>query len=636
MASGLPPRAAWCAICAACLICGCLSMNTETAGVGEAQLEYYHRVASRIDFTTEDFAPNHVQAFPAATRGLRPPTPAEYLDLTLFEAVQMGLRNSSIIRQNAQFLSPGNPLLTNPDNVPSIFDIAIQDNGVLFGNRGVPAALADYDPKFSTSLIMARDENVQNSQILSGGLPPGTVLTANTGNFDMRLDQPLMSGGTLSLVHNWDYRQDNVPLRLFQSAYTGSLGTEFRQPLWAGFGPMVNGVAGQVRNRSLGVTGVNQGVVIAQINTRLSQLDFERQVQDMVHDIGSQYWDLFSAYREYAAEASVRDKAKLTWDEVRSKLKRGLPGGAAVDEAQAEEVYLDSEARVESSLANLYSAETRLRRLLGMPAEDGQVLRPVDSPTLAPPPDDRVALLQSAYVYRLELRRQKSQIESLSLQLQAARNLANPKLDFVASYKLNGFGADLYNQNTADGITPRGYNSAYSTLFQGQQASWSMGFEFSVPLYLRAERSQIRQLELRLMKARRALESQELEVGHEVYAVLQALDRWNRQAALQAKRREASNRRLTAATTDFEVGRTTGDQLLRSEQSFYQAEIAYQKSLAEYAKSVLDLNYRTGQLLASYHVELQSPLDSIAQSHRPEAEPPQTGTVLRELDKSNG
>ncbi len=603
------PLAFICALSLACIAAGCvgIGLHDEVSWVGEQQLEYYRQAAHRVQFETTEQGPIGPPRLSPTTRGLRAPRPEELWDLTLFDAVQMGLRNSAIIRQNAQFLTPSNSLLSNPDFAPSIFDVAIQDNGVLFGNRGVPAALSDYDPRVTSTFSVNRDEQVQNNLFLAGGLIPGSVLTTDSDRFDIRIDQPLLAGGTLSLVHDWDYNSNNASARLFTSAYNGTLGVQLRQPLWAGAGPEVNAVAGHNSQRTRGVSGVSQGVVIAQINTRISQIDFERQVIELVRDIGQQYWDLYAAYREYDSEVAVRDRAKQTFDEVRSKFTRGLPGGGAADEAQAEELALDSEGRVESALSNIYSVEGRLRRLIGLPAEDDRVLRPADVPDESQPTVDRIALLQTAYMNRLELRRQKSQIESLSLQVDAARNLANPRLDFVAGSQLNGFGNDLYNQQTNDGTTFYGYNSAYSTLMRGQQVSWNMGVEFSVPLFLRAERAQIRQTELKLMKARRVLEQQEIEISHELHASLQGLDRWQKQMAIQSKRLEASKRRVLAASADYEAGRTSLDLLLRSQQSLALAEIARHRALAEHSKALLDLKYRAGDLLQSQFVQVSSP-----------------------------
>ncbi len=182
------------------------------------------------------------------------------------------------------------------------------------------------------------------------------------------------------------------------------------------------------------------------------------------------------------------------------------------------------------------------------------------------------------------------------------------------------------------------------TLLRGQQVGWSMGVEFSVPLYLRAERAQIRQIDLRLMKARKALEQQEIEIGHELHASLQTLERWTKQTDIQSKRLEASKRRVKAASADYEAGRTSLDLLLRSQQSLAQAETARHRALAEHSKALLDISYRAGNLLQSHFIQMSSAhsaptepsLNTQPNPQGPLMVPPGSVELLPEIPLTNG
>ncbi|MBM4077512.1 MAG: TolC family protein, partial [Planctomycetes bacterium] len=357
-------------------------------------------------------------------RELIPPEKYEQWRMTLDEAVRMGLEKNPIIRQNGQFLAPQNTLLDSPDNAPSIFDIAIQDNGVLFGQRGIPGSLSDYDPRFSGSLTTSSDRTIPNSQPLGGGIPSGSSIDDDTTRLQLRLDQPLATGGTVSLVHDWNYLESELPSRLFPNSYTGSLGAEFRQPIWAGAGSEFTAIAGPVSQRQRGfVSQVNQGILIAKLNNKISQFDFEGNVQNLVREVGELYWDLYQTYEEYGAEVAVRDLSKRTWEEVKAKLKSGSKGGSAAEEAQAAESFYDSQVRTESALSNIYQTELRFRRLIGLPPDDGLLIRPIDIPYDSEVDFDRLGHLMDAYMHRLELKRQKTNIESLRLQWVAARSL---------------------------------------------------------------------------------------------------------------------------------------------------------------------------------------------------------------------
>ena len=580
----------------AVMVCGCAAWHSREPRVENPVVDYYRQVAEQIEYPDADSAQVTPPPSLGETRPLEEPKPDELWAISLAQAIQFGLQNNDIIRQNAQFLSPGNPLLSNPEAVPSVFDTEIQQNGVLFGSRGIHAALSDFDPRLVTNMTWGRDENAQNNGLLSGGIPAGGILNEDNAQFQSRLEQQLLTGGTFAVSHDWSYALNNQPNRLFPSAYTGTLGAEFRQPLWSGAGREFNSIAGPSTQRARGFSSVNQGIVIAQINSRLSQIDFEEDLQNLVREIGDLYWDLYQAWQEYVAERDTAEASRKLWDEVQAKFQSELIGGA--EEAQAEDSFHEAVARRDLALATFFQTEARLRRILGLPIDDGKVLFPNDAPIENEVTHDRATSLYEAYLNRLELRRQKTNIQSLELQLAAARNLAHPRLDVVAGYRLNGFGDELIAGHTADGVSKQGFHSAYGALARGNQKSWDLGVEYSIPLWMRSERAQVRQLELRLLKARTALALQEDEIAQELHSVFQTMQRWLQSAQTNKRRYLAANRRVEAASSEYhDAGRTGVDPLLRAEISLTQAQVAYHRSLAEYNKSLRELVYRTGRLL---------------------------------------
>jgi len=540
-----------------------------------------------------------------APRTVRDRGQDEPWNLALIEAVHIAIRNNPLIRANAQFLSPGNPLLDNPDQNPSVFDIALQQTGILFGSRGEEAALSDFMPQLSSSLSVGRDMDVQNNFFLGGGLLPGSTLVTDNGQFNARVDQQLITGGTFSIVHNWDYLQSNQPGLLFPSTYTGALGAELRQPLLAGAGVEYTEIAGPIALRNNLQSGVAQGIRIAQINERIAAVDFELGIKALALEVGEVYWQLFQAFREYEAFVKVRDSAYDVWQQVAAN--EDALGGAVV--AQAEQTYLESRSRAETALATVYETETRLRRLMGLPVADGRLLRPNAIPQTGDSSLDWHVVLSDALIYRTELQRQKLNIQSFDWQLQAARSLLQPRLDFVGGYQLNGFGDDLIASSTDDGITQRGYNSAYGSLFRGSQQAWNLGLSFSMPIGFRGEQAQVRNLELRLAKARAALAAQEGEVRYELSNAMQMMARWYTLMQTNETRVQAVQRQVDALEAEYHAGRgdrSTIDLLLRARSALATAQSEYFRSLASYNSALWDLDYRRGTILLNNQIQFES------------------------------
>ncbi|MEX0700672.1 MAG: TolC family protein [Planctomycetales bacterium] len=584
---------------------GCLGPNEKLWYLGDADLNYYEQASLEVAHASVDPPVPEEVELGTRPRTLTDRTKDEIWDMTLAEAIQIALSNAEVIRSRGQFRSPGNPLLANPQTAPSVYDPAIQETGVLFGTRGVESALAAFDTTFTTSMIWGRNEQVQNNAFFGGGLAPGNTLAQETGDFDVGLSKTFATGGQLNLTHNWDYLGSNVPGQLFPSSYRGGVGANYRHPLWAGSGTEFTRIAGPITQQFGGLSGVTQGVVIARINGDITVAEFEENVRNLVRDVEDLYWELYLQYRLYDTAVTTRNSVLRSWREAQAKLELGgIVGFKPADEAQARDAYFTARAATETTLATIYSTETEFRRLLGLPVNDGRIIRPQEEPTTAQLEPDWYVSLAEALSQRVELRKQKWNIQSLELQLTAANSLTKPRLDFVSGYQVNGFGDRLFGENDNDGRTAQGFRSAYETITQGNQTGWNLGFELTMPLGFRQAHAQVRNVELRLAKARKVLAAQELDISHELAVTMQNLASQYRIAQTNYNRREAAKRRVELFEAELEAGTATLDLVLRAQASLAEAESAYYTSLIRYNQSLIDLQFRKGTLLEHNNILL--------------------------------
>ena len=594
-------RLSWGLLCSTAVVCavaiaGCASWRGDEPWVQNKFVSHYDKLAREVAEPNPSFFPEVPTPLMGPGRNLTAPNPDERWPLSIAEAIRMGLANNSIIRQNAQFMSPNNPVMQSPDAVASAFDPIIQNAGVLFGQRGTDAALSDFDPRLTVTSKVSRDEMAQNTSNQASA-PPGNVLTTEGVQTQTRLDQQLLSGGIIGINNNWNQLQSNQPLQLFNSSWTGLLSVDYRQPLWAGSGQTFTSIAGPLTQRARGFSYVNQGIVIAHINKRLSEIDLQENLQNLLREIGDLYWDLYQNYQDYDSEVRTSKLAKDLWD--RAVGRKALDPG--VEEAQAEDAYYESKAREETALSNLYLTEAKFRRLLGLSLDDPRLIYPSDKPREEEVSLNRAKCLYEALVNRTELCRQKINVQSLELQLIAARKLVAPKLDFVSGYGLNGFGNHLFGATSPDHISnPNNVflnTGAFGNTFSSKETSWNLGFEYSIPLWLRQEKAQVRQLEMKIVKGRAALAAQEDEIAYELNSVLMTIKRAHSVSKITKKRLQAAHRRVIAAESDYEAGNKSNDLALRALTSQSQAQAAYSRSIAEYNKSLRDLLFRTGRLL---------------------------------------
>ena len=588
----------------ASIVHGCAHGEANLKYLGEADLQYYRDAASRVDYSSITQELSDEVKFTGRPHTILDRNKDKVRDISLEEVIQLALTNNAIIRPNS-FRSPGNPLYSNASRISSIYDPAIQETGVLFGGRGLEAALSAFDAQFDASMVWGRNETALNSSAA-----PGSSLWQETGRFRTGLSKQFAYGGSVALNHDWDYLSSNSAGSLFPSSYAGTVGMEYRLPLLAGAGPEFTRIAGPIGRSFQGLSGVNQGVAIARINNDITVAQFEGNIRNLLKDAEDLYWDLYLAYRLYKTAVTSRESARSTWSKAQTQVAIG--GGAegffVTDEPESRDAFFHRDAQAKDALANIYSIETRLREKLGMPVNDGFVLRPKDSPTLAQFVPDWRASLAEALTRRVELRQQKWSIKSLELQLTAAESLARPRLDFVAGSRVNGFGDQLISRSDNDGVTSQGWHNGFETLTQGDHTGWNLGWQMTMPLGFRSAHTQVRNVELRLAKARNVLAVQEQEIAHELAVAFQDLasnyataqSHFNRRRAAE----KAAKQYLALVLGGGRAGANVIDLELRAQERLAAAESDYYSSLLSYNKSITDLQYRKGTLLEYNGVQL--------------------------------
>jgi outer membrane protein TolC len=579
---------------------GCSASPKPLTYLGHADLEYYKGLSTKIDYPAKSATDNPEAIASNEPPMLRRPRKDQLWDMSLGQAMRIALQNNKIIRTRDQFVLPRNPLVSNPDQVPSVFDVGIQETGILFGQRGVEAALSDFDATLSSNFTFNSNSQAENNATLSGvplvdGVP---TLVEQTATYRTRLDKTFADSSELSFINEWDYTNNNVEGNLLPQVYTGFVRAEFRRPLLAGGGTDYTRVAGPIGKNP---AGVGQGVLISRINSDIAIADFEASVHQLIRDVQTSYWDLALTYQTYHAQVLYRKSALRTWREIAAKAGKGLTGGGSADESQARENFYDAQAQAEQALSNLYTTEGQFRRLLGLPVNDGHIIRPCDEPSVAEfIPDWHVAVAEGI-TRRPEIRRQKWNIKSLELQLGAAHSLLMPRLDLVAGAQVNAFGERLIGQQST--LTAAN-SSAFASLAEMGQTGWDIGFEASIPIGFRNAHSQERNLELRIARSRFALATQELDISHEIRNAFQTLDRAYAVAQSAYNRRIAAAQRVEAYRAMYEIKSTSADPLLRAEQSLVAAEVAYDQALIQYNEAITDFYYRTGTILQESNINI--------------------------------
>lgn len=541
-----------------------------------------------------------------------------FYDLTLEECVSIALQNSKVIRGygtptlQGSRVSPGlDTLTTGSQGVGTFYSVAIREtepgflnipgnlaqpsqittNTALDSNQGVEAALAEFDAQVSSNIFWAKSDEPRNNTPNN----PINPLVFNQDQFTWQNQIAKKTAeGTQWFVRNLNqYTKNNIPLKTqggFQelpSWWRANFEVEGRQPLLRGRGAFIN----------------RMPIIISRIGADQAIANLESQLQNMVTNVEIRYWDLQAAYRNLEAAKQGRDAALKTWRVIKNQFDTPPADVTIQQYAQASEQYYFFEQQVVEAFNTLLTAESNLRWLMGISRSDGQIIRPIDDPILAPIAFDFYASIDEAMLLRPELRQQRWELKKKELSVAYAKNGLLPEVNATMLYRFLGLGDQLITYDSPPPFFPNARSGAYNELFEGRYQELQFGLEARANVGFRRELANVRNAQLKLAQEHARLEEIELDVSRELGDALQAAADNYRVLQIAFNRWSYTTQELMHFDRTIEVGVETIDTVLDAQRRNAQAEISFYTALAEYNKSIALVHRRKGTILAYNGIE---------------------------------
>lgn len=508
------------------------------------------------------------------------------LELSLEECIRQALNTSKVMRDL------GGTVVRSPQTTLSTLDPALVYTDPRLGEE---AALSAFDANFFAANFFENNNRRFNNQFFGiGGDFEQSLNTSQVGISKRSATGGLFSFRNVTIGDN----NNQAGNRLGRQSWDSFFEAEVRQPLLQGAGTEFNRIAGPGS-----FPGQLSGVLLARTRTDMNLVDFERSVRDLVADVENAYWDLYYAYRDLEAKIDLRNIAEET---LLRRRERGDSGSG--DIAQAEEQFLRFQAEVIDALngraldgtrtnngspagtfrglGGVRMAERKLRLMIGMPINDGMLIRPSDTPTSVPVVFDWESSVGDALQFREELRRQKWMIKQAELELIANRNFLKPQLDVVGVYRARGFGDRLLS------------NSDNSPFFDNDLQEWHAGLEYNLPVGFRRAHAAVRNSELRLVRENEVLREQErvvhLGLSNAITEAKRAFENMDLQRlrldAIVTQLNALEDRQLSGSTPELDV-------VLETHRRLLDARLRYHQSQIEYAVSLRNVHFEKGTLL---------------------------------------
>ncbi|MEW4489235.1 TolC family protein [Thalassoglobus sp. JC818] len=556
------------------------------------------QISATVDNPVPEIYPTSYSGPPVTADTLTSGEFENFRDIPLEEVFRIALENSTVIREL------GGVVLINPDTVKTRFSSALAESDPRFG---MEAALSAFDAQFTASAMLSDNDRLFNNSFFAGGT---SAFVQDLHEYDVGLTKRSATGSQISLRNRTVYDANNAPANNFPSYWESIIEAEVRQPLLQGAGLEFNRIAGPGS-----VPGIYNGLLIAKVNTDIDYHEFQLAVRDFLSNVENAYWDLYFGYRLLDAQKKGMEEALRVWNI--KKATAGVGIDKAPEEALARQQYFEFKSDVEDSLSGrliqgtqtrngsgggtlhgqggVLAAERRLRLLIGLPAADGNLLRPSDEPPLAEVQYDWATISQEALTQRIELRKQQLVVKKNEMELLAAENFLNPRLDAVARYRVRGLGDDLFSGGFNRGDTPA---SSFGNMMTGDHQEYMLGFELEVPLGYRRGHAAVDNAEFRVARARAIFKEQQRDVISNLSGAVAEAVRAHRSITNAMNQYLAAKEYLDALERRQREGLNDPvDLILDAQTRVVDAEIRLFRTRSEYAVALKNVQFEKGTLL---------------------------------------
>ncbi|HEX3583389.1 MAG TPA: TolC family protein [Thermoanaerobaculia bacterium] len=487
-----------------------------------------------------------------ATRKTEPVTADTDKDLTDPRAMRLSLDDAihTSIRQN--------------------LGIDVQRYDYLMSGQNLIGSWGVFDPVANATLSHSNAKNAPtNAQETSSS--SGTTA-------DFGISGLVPTGGSYSLQSTNARGTSAGGLTTLSPTYNTGLGLNLTQPLARNFGMDIN----------------RRNIYIARNTLGINQELFRGTLLDTTNAVEQAYDDLIYArqYVDVLKEALflARDQARIT------QIRIDVGASAPLDILQPRVQIATAEQQLIAAVANVRSAEDRLRQLMNLPPADwDRPILPTDTVNYAPVDIDLNASVAEAYRLRPEVKENQLNTATRRINYQYARNQVLPRVDANAGYNLSGGAGRL----TDNGVVTQNTNFLDATrqVLRNDFPGWNVGLTIGVPIFNTSARAEAKRAQLDLQQSQviEAQTRQNIEV--DVRSTARAIDTAAKEIVASKTARDAAEKNLDAERKRYENGMATNFEVLQIQQQLSDARASELQALVGYAKAVAAFHHSVGDLL---------------------------------------
>ena len=432
-----------------------------------------------------------------------------------------------------------------------------------------------------SSTVGQREQYQLPTRTLTGG----TRVNQGTLTYNASIAQTLSKFGSNYSV-SWSNTKVNSSdlLANYNPLFTTGLLASFTQPLLRGFK----------------LDNTRQQLAINLINREMSEESARATVTQTVANVRNAYWDLVFAQNSVEVAQRATELADKLVEDNQARVEVGTLAPLDIVQAQAEAATRRQNLAAAEAAAQ--TAEIALKRFLVSGTDDPlwrQTIRPVDLPSLQPPPADVEGAIRTALAQRTDVLNTRKNLDVNDVNIRFYDDQSLPDLDLNASYGAQGIGGTFFRRQGSGiesqviGTIPGGFLDALGVLRHQEYPNWNFSVTLSYPLMGSQADAQLARARLQRNQSLTRLRALEVQVAAEVTNAALTIQSNLKRVEAATAARELAQKRLEAEQSKFDVGMTTNFFVVQAQRDLRDAFNTELRALADYRKSLV--NYERAQ-----------------------------------------
>jgi outer membrane protein len=467
-------------------------------------------------------------------------------------------------------------------------------------------------PSIRFTGTLSRDIQATTNQTQGAG-----TLNNLRHQFGFNFSQALPYGTSIAVDATLNRQSNNSVTNTFNPSYQSNIRYTVGQRLL------------RDRGKSIGM----RQIIIGQNNEKMSEIQFETQITNLLVQAQKAYWDLVFAGEDLKVKQRSLDLANQTLTENQQKVEIGVLAPIEVKQTQSE--VASRNLQLIQSRGSLVTNEDQIKKMISAQTDPSLFLVKLatqDAPrrpgtVVVPGLEEAVKI---AMENRPELRQAALELTNRDIDVDYTKNQKLPILDVTAAFTQNGTGGTRTIRDQGFGgqvidVIPGGVFDAFGQLFSYNYRGYSLGFSFTMPLNNKPAQAEYDRAvnERRLSQTRADVLRQQiaLEVRNALTQIEQA------RATIDSSRiaRELAVDRVEAEQTKFNLGTSTLRFVLEEQRNVAQAESTELQSLVTFNKALVDLDKSMGLTLMRNNVQIDKALASPSVASRSLADRARSG-----------